>query len=415
MHHQELIPHLFRTEFRKITAVLTGRFGIGFLENAEDIASETFLTAFETWPYKGVPENPTAWLYTVAKNKASNILVRNEILQKKIFPELTKSGLEKIEIDIDLSEQNIADSQLQMLFAVCHPSISLEGQVGLSLRILCGFGIEEIADAFLTNRETINKRLYRAREKLREEKVRIELPGPKEIGNRLDAVLTTIYLLFSEGYFSESSDQVIKEELCLEAMRLNMQLINNELTNLPRVNALMALMCFQSSRFAARKDDHEEIILYKDQDESLWNRELIAQGAFFIKQASTGNQLSRYHIEAGIAFWHTVKADSLEKWESILQLYNRLLQLIYSPIAALNRSYAFSKVYGKARAIEEAESLALNDNRYYFLLLGELYKGMDDKIAEGHFRQAYNLSRSESERRAIQSHLDEFNSLSRAS
>ena len=182
MQQQELIPHLFRTEFRKITAVLCKLFGIEHMEVAEDIASETFLSALETWTYKGIPENPTAWLYTVAKNKARNYISRNNIFTEKITASLQKSSPEIEEVEIDLSDKNITDSQLQMLFAICHPSISTEAQIGLALRILCGFGIDEIANAFLTNKETINKRLFRAKEKLRQEKVKIEFPS--ESGNQ---------------------------------------------------------------------------------------------------------------------------------------------------------------------------------------------------------------------------------------
>jgi RNA polymerase sigma-70 factor (ECF subfamily) len=309
---------------------------------------------------------------------------------------------------IDLSEQNISDSQLKMLFAVCHPSIPMESQVGLALRILCGFGIEEIADAFLTNKETINKRLYRAREKLREEQISIEMPGAAEIDTRLDAVLTTLYLLFSEGYYSETSNAVLREELCAEAMRLTLQLIENEQTNLPKVNALMSLMCFHSSRFPARKNEHGEMILYQDQDESLWNRELIAKGAYYLTAASTGDQLSSYHLEAGIAYWHTKKEDSQEKWENILQLYNRLLQFNYSPVAALNRTYALSKVYGREKAITEAEKLKLSGSHFYYLLLAELYKGIDNEKAKANLSIALSMARTNSVQHIIQSQIDKL-------
>src|SRR6185437_2352773 len=222
MNEQEIIPHLFRTEFRKITTVLCKSFGNAFngIEIAEDIAGETFLSAIETWTYKGIPENPTAWLYAVAKNKAKNYITRNQLFTNKIATELKQSSPTTHEIEIDLSEKNITDSQLQMLFAVCHPTISPEAQIGLALRILCGFGIDEIANALLSNKETINKRLFRAKEKLGLENVKIEFPGEAEIDNRLETVLTTLYLLFSEGYYSESNDTVVREDLCMEAMRL---------------------------------------------------------------------------------------------------------------------------------------------------------------------------------------------------
>ncbi|MGZ5135615.1 MAG: RNA polymerase sigma factor, partial [Flavitalea sp.] len=314
--------------------MLCKRFGFDQIEIAEDIASDTFLTAAQTWGLGSIPENPAAWLYNVAKNKAKNYLQRNFIFEAKIFPEIKKTAVDFEEKEIDLSTENINDSQLKMMFAICHPSIPPESQVGLSLRILCGFGIDEIADAFLTNKETINKRLYRAREKLREEKIKIELPIPSEIGERLGTVLTTIYLLFSEGYYSVSQNNTLRKDLCLEAMRLCTILVENKNTNTPAVNALLALMCFHASRFEARVDKNGELILYEEQDTDLWNADLISKGAYFFNAAARGDKISKYHLEAGIAYWNTKKTDTKEKWENILQLYNRLLQLEYSPIAA---------------------------------------------------------------------------------
>ncbi|HOX84172.1 MAG TPA: sigma-70 family RNA polymerase sigma factor [Chryseolinea sp.] len=407
MQQQELIPHLFRKEFRKITSVLCKHLGIDHIETAEDIVSDTFLQAVETWSYKGIPENPTAWLYTVAKNKARNLLQRNLIFNDKITRELIISS-EAQGNEIDLSDRNIQDSQLQMLFALCHPCISTEAQIGLSLRILCGFGIDEIADAFLTNKETINKRLFRAKEKLRTEKVTIEFPDQREISNRLENVLTTLYLLFSEGYYSESQDNVLRKDLCLEAMRLTKLLVENEQTNKPSVNALLSLMCFHSSRFEARIDERGEMILYRDQDESLWNQELIEKGLYFFHQASLGDTISKYHIEAGIAYWHTIKADTKEKWESIVLLYDRLLQIQHTPIAALNRTYAFSKAKGKEAAILEARKLKLEDNHFYFMLLGELYKDVDNNKSKENFQKALELAKTKTDKQTIETHLTQL-------
>jgi RNA polymerase sigma-70 factor (ECF subfamily) len=409
MEQQELIPHLFRNEFSKITAVLCKLFGIEHIEIAEDIASDTFLSAVESWTFKGLPANPTAWLYAVAKNKAKNYITRSHLFSKKIVNQINSASSEGEEIEINLSDQNITDSQLQMLFAICHPSISTEAQISLSLRILCGFGIDEIANAFLTNKETINKRLFRAKEKLRVEKIQIEFPSEGEISKRLETVLTTLYLLFNEGYYSESQDTILREDLCLEAMRLTQLLIENQQTNLPAVNALLALMCFHSSRFAARKNENGEIVLYNDQDETLWNYELITKGGHYLKQASQGNKISKYHLEAGIAYWHTIKADTKEKWESILQLYNHLLQIAYSPIAALNRTYALSKANGKQEAIIEAEKLNLSDSHFYFTLLGELYKDVDNNRAKMNFRKALSLAKTKTDKQTIQAKIDTLN------
>jgi RNA polymerase sigma-70 factor (ECF subfamily) len=350
----------------------------------------------------GIPPYPVAWLYHVAKNKAKNWLQREAVFRHKVSPAL-RAGDEQ---DIDLSPKNIEDSQLQMMFAICTPVISPEAQIGLSLRILCGFGIEEIADAFLSNKETINKRLFRAREKLRKEKIGLRMPGVREIDERLPTVLTTIYLLFSEGYYSLSRNTTLRKDLCFEAMRLCRMLIENPLTNKPEVNALLSLMCFHASRFEARVGQQGEMVLYDDQDTALWDEELISQGGYYLSCSAHGPFLSRYHLEASIAYWHCIKEDTAEKWENILQLYNRLLQVEYSPIVALNRTFALAKTNGKEGAIAEAEKLLLTDNHFYYTLLGELYTGIDNKKATGHFQKALSLARTTTDRNIIQKKID---------
>jgi len=403
-----LIPHLFRTEFSKITAVLCKLFGAEHMDVAEDIASETFMQAYETWSYKGLPPNPVAWLYTVARNKAHNYLVRRKTFLQKVAPQVRRTAQEHDEEDIDLSEKNITDSQLQMLFAICHPSIPREAQIGLALRILCGFGIEEIANAFLTNKETINKRLFRAKEKLRQERIAIAFPGKSETDARLDTVLKTLYLLFSEGYYSESNDAVLRKDLCVEAMRLTYMLACNDDTDRPEVNALLALMCFHSSRFEARRNSMGELVLYAEQDENLWDRELIGKGMEYMGKAASGNVLSRYHIEAAIAYWHTQKNDTEEKWQQILSLYDLLLQREYSAVAALNRIYALSKVNGNRAAIEAAEELRLEGNHFYHTLMGELHKYLDNSKAIGYLERALQLAKTSADKQTIQKQLEEL-------
>ncbi|WP_119080604.1 RNA polymerase sigma factor [Chitinophaga alhagiae] len=408
MKQQELIPHLFRTEYSKITAVLCRYFGMEQLELAEDIAGETFLAALESWPYRGIPENPAAWLYTVAKNKARNHFARRHTFRASISPALQQAAPAMEGTDIDLSGQHIADSQLQMLFAICHPAIAPEAQIGLALRILCGFGIDEIADALLTTKENINKRLYRAREKLRQEKVAMVFPAAAEVHLRLNTVLTTLYLLFNEGYYSESSNSVLREDLCQEAMRLCLLLTDNPATDLPPVNALLALMCFHASRFPARKDANGEIVLYHAQDTTRWDQEMVRRGVYYLHKAATGNRLSRFHLEAAIAYHHTIREDTAEKWGAILQLYNQLLALHYSPVAALNRTFALSKVKGRAAAIAEAEKLQLTGNHYYYTLLGALYRGISNHKAQECLRAAYQLARTEADRKVIREMMAEL-------
>jgi RNA polymerase sigma factor (sigma-70 family) len=405
MKENELLPHLFRTEYRKIISVLVRHYGFEQLSVAEDIASDTFLIAAETWGIKGLPENPVAWLYTVAKNKSRDLLRRNAVFNEKLRPALKAELLTIPETDIDLSEENIKDSQLQMMFALSDPTLSLESQVALILRILCGFGIDEIADAFLTNRETINKRLFRGKEKLRSAQIEISLPSAEEINKRIDAVLTSLYLLFNEGYYSSSQNSVLRKDFCLEAMRLTGLLVENEKTNNPRVDALFALMCFHASRFDARTNENGEIVRYDDQNIDLWNDELISTGHYYLNKASRGKELSRYHLEAGIAYWHTTKNDSHEKWENILQLYNQLLFLSYSPVSALNRTYALSRIFGKQAAILEAEKLGLAKNHLYHILLGWLYTGVDNEKAKEHLNLALVYAKTETERIGIRKEL----------
>lgn len=394
MKDQTLIPNLFRTEYRNIVSVLSYLFGIEHIEIAEDLVSDTFLSATELWSIQGVPDNPRAWLYAVAKNKTKNYLKRNALFQNRLSPEIKYNADKTEEIEIDLSVKNIADSQLAMIFTICNPCNSTESQIALALNLLCGFGSQEIADAFLTNKEVVYKRINRAKEKLKEANIKIEQPTRTEINERLETVLKTLYLLFSEGYYSTSQNTTLRKDLCSEAMRLNILLIENEATNTPAASALFALMCFHSSRFEARTNEQGEAILYEDQDHTLWNKELIETGTQYLNRASIGNKITKYHLEAGIAYWHTQKEDTLEKWENILALYNNLLILEYSPIAALNRTFALSKTHGKKVAIVEAEKLKLTDNPFYFSLLGNLYSELDNAKAIHHFETARNLSNS---------------------
>lgn len=401
-----MLNHFFRSEYRNIVAVLARRFGFAHIEIAEDIASDTFLTAAQTWPIEGIPPNPVAWLHRVARNKATNYLQRDALFQNKISGEIKRGADQSFTLDLDLSPENISDSQLQMMFAVCHPSIAEEAQIGLALRILCGFGIQEIADAFLTNKEVVNKRLFRAREKLREEQIDIALPPAKEIDQRLQTVLTTIYLLFNEGYYSASQDKTIRKDLCLEAMRLCKLLIEHPQTDQPAVNALMALMCFHVSRFDARENDEGDLVLYDEQDDGLWNQELIANGGYYLHRASMGSKISRYHLEAGIAYWNTHKEDSIEKWKSILRLYDELLKIAYSPIAALNRAYAIHKAGDTRLAIEEADKLSLENHQLHYALMGELYKETDQQKAASHLSRAIALARTQVVKERLQKSLD---------
>lgn len=410
------LKELFQQEFSKMVAVISRLFGLEHMDLAEDIVSETFLQAAESWKRKGLPPNPAAWLYAVAKQKTLSRFRRTKIYETKVVPAISRQPSAEIP-EFDFSSEHIRDSQLQMLFAICTPLIASEAQIGLALRILCGFSIDEIAEAFLSKRDTINKRLFRAKEKLRTEGVKMEFPAPEVLPARLDNVLRIIYLLFNEGYYSRTHARTLREDLCYEAMRLGILLTEYEPTDLPRTHALLALMCFHASRFGARQPDSEQpgedppgygFVLYEQQNESLWDASLIKQGMYFLDRSMQGDEVSAYHLEARIASWHCVKEDSLEKWESILALYDQLLRVNYSPSAALNRIFAFYKVNGARAALQEAEHLKIEENHFYFLLLGELYRSLDRSEAAGNFRKAQALAKTEAEKRGISRLLEEL-------
>lgn len=394
-----LLPHLFRLEYAKMTAVLCRHFGLQHIEIAEDIVSETFLKATEAWEINGLPENPVAWLYTVAKNKAKDYLKRDHLFETRVKGTLMAANTHTEPV-FDFGQQTISDSQLAMIFAVCNPANSPEAQSCLALQVLCGFSITEIAHAFLSKTETIRKRLLRARANLREDNFQLTELNAAAISSRLDVVLRTLYLLFNEGYFSKTNNHLIRKDLCSEAIRLTLLLTENPLTNTTDANALLALMCFQSSRLDARANEAGETILFEQQDKSLWSKELIEKGNYYLVNACTGNAVSKYHLEAGIAYWHTTPTDE-RKWEHILQLYNELVVIAYSPMTALNRTFAFAKVYGHEAGIREALPLNLTESDDYYALLGYLYADTNPDKAIGYYQQAITLAKSAAEKKTL--------------
>jgi len=408
--HASLIQELFRREFSRMVAVIGSRFGLDYLQTAEDVVSETFLQAAETWKTKGIPPNPAAWLYAVANQKMLYHLRRTRIFHDKVLPGVAAlqgpgDGVDTIPIEMDFSGENIKDSQLRMLFAVSSPVIASEAQIALALRVLAGFGIDEIAEAFLSTRETINKRLYRAREKLRTAKISLEMPPAPEIKGRLTTVLRILYLMFNEGYYSVTHNLTLRREFCLEAMRLTTLLTAYEPTDLPETNALLALMCFHASRFDARRSEAGENILYEDQDTSLWDTGLIHQGTVLLDRSADGGELTSYHLEAGIAYWHTVRKDTPQKWECILGYYDLLREMNPSPAVTLNRLYALHRARGRDRALAEASALPYQGNPFYHLIMGELLGEGDAAAAMEHFTRALALVKTDQDKAAIRKKL----------
>ena len=395
---------LFRHEYPKMTALLCRRFGLEHIEIAEDLISETFLKASENWAINGAPENPAAWLYIVAKNKTRDHLKRVSLFQTRIAGNIKSDDVET-EPDFEFGREHIGDSQLAMIFAVCDPDNSTESQICLALQILCGFSVEEIANAFLTNLETIRKRLHRAKVRLRNSQFQIKALSGADMQSRLESVLKTLYLLFNEGYFSRTNNQLIRNELCAEAIRLTLFLTENTLTDTAQTKALLALMCYQSSRLEARTTGAGEMVLFDEQDQSLWNRELIERGNYYLVNACEDNQVSKYHLEAAIAYWHTNPAAPL-KWQHILQLYNRLILIEYSPVSALNRAFAMAMVYGHEKAIRETEKFGLTDNDQYHKLLGYLYETVDTAKAINHYRIAAGLTKAHAGKQVLTNKIE---------
>jgi RNA polymerase sigma factor (sigma-70 family) len=404
-----LLGDLFRQEYPKMTALLCRRFGLKHMEIAEDIVGETFLKASENWTKDGVPENPAAWLYIVAKNKAKDHLKRVALFETQIVGNVTPREAEA-EPNFEFEIQHIKDGQLAMIFAVCDPDNSTEGQISLALQILCGFTVEEIASAFLAKTETIKKRLHRAKTRLRTSHFHINALDETNVRLRLDNVLKTLYLLFNEGYFSKSNDKFIRNELCAEAIRLAFVLTENPLTDTAQTNALLALMCYQSSRIEARTSSTGEMVTFEEQDQSLWNKDLIERGNYYLVNACHGNEVSKYHLEAGIAYWHT-NAATPNKWQHILQLYNQLILIEYSPVAALNRAFAIAKVNGHEKAIRETEKLNLSDNDHYYKLLGYLYETVDVGKAIDYYSKAAMLTKPENARLVLEKEIQRLKKL----
>lgn len=378
-----IVDHLFRNEAGKMVSVLSRVFGLADLQLVEDIVSESMYKALAEWPFHGVPDNPSAWLYRVAKNKVIDE-IRKDKRQKELSVNVSRQALLEYNLSQKIDElfldTEIEDSQLRMMFACCHPEIPLESQVALTLKTLCGFGAKEIAKAFLSTEETINKRLVRARQKLRDEHISLEVPSGNALKERLQAVYKTIYLLFNEGYNSSVSDELIHKDVCFEAMRLCVLLMNNAVTNLPETKALLGLMCFHAARLDTRVDSEGCLILLKDQDRSKWDRELIQRGYALLNQSSIGNEMSVYHIEAAILAVHC-QAKSYEQtdWQAISRMYDALYAMNGSPVALLNKAVVTAQIEGPENAIAEIENLELLDNYYlYYAVLGELYTQSED-------------------------------------
>lgn len=402
------IEHLFRHESGKITAVLSRILGIQRLDEVQDIVQDTLLQAMNSWSIKGMPAHPPAWLMQVAKNKAIDLLRRQKKFNQ-ISPEyayLLQSGetpgpsVEELFLD-----HEIADSQLRMIFACCHPSIPVESAVALTLKTLCGLSVAEIARAFLTSEETIAKRIYRAKEKISREAISLSVPVGPALPARLDAVLKCLYLLFNEGYNSGHPEQLIREDLCMEAMRLCHLLTHQPHTSYPRTKALLSLMCFQGSRLKSRLDDKGQIILLKFQDRGNWYRPLILKGFEYLDAAAEPFEESAYHLEAAIASLHAAAPSFAQTdWKTIHRLYTLLAGLQPGPLVLMNRAIACLYAFGWEAAMKETEGIrGLEQHYLYPATLGEIFSAKGEmERAKNYYEQALALTSSIAEQQLLQ-------------
>jgi RNA polymerase sigma factor (sigma-70 family) len=407
-HLNQLVDHLFRHESGKMVSVLTRMLGLENLDTAHDIVQDTLLKAMTQWRYGTIPENPPAWLYTVARNKAIDFLRAQKLARKVDLNDHALNPDADVEIGSLFLEHEIQDSMLRMIFACCHPSIPEESQIALSLKTLCGLSAQEIAKAFLTNEETIAKRIYRAKEKIQHDKIELEVPSAASLHARLEIVLHVLYLLFNEGYNSAHPNELIRKDICAEAMRLCHLLTQHSVTNRPASNALLALMCFQSSRLLSRIDDNGNIITLKYQDRLTWNRALINKGNDYLDRAAEGNTFSVYHLEAAIASLHA-SSPSFEHtdWKSVFHLYEILYSLKPTPVVALNKAIASSYAVSNQSALDLLNEIKGLEKHYlYHAALGEVCLALNKKPeAEQHFKRAISLTVSKTEQQLLMDKL----------
>lgn len=404
---EQEVEHLFRYEWGKLVAVLTKLFGPQNLQLAEDVVQDTLLKAFNNWKINGLPQNPSAWLFTVARNKAVDVLRQQKRKEEfsKSFTALLQSEYTLVPTIQDIINTNsIEDDLLKMMFVCCHPSLSTEAQVALILKTLCGFSVTEIAKAFVTGYDTIEKRLYRAKQSFRENNVQFELPSAAELNNRLDNVLIAVYLLFNEGYNSTQHNNLIRTDLMQEAIRLCELICRSSIVNHSGAHALMAVIYFTAARNESRLDADGNILLLQQQDRSKWNSALIQNGIHHLEASAAGEIISKYHLEAGIAYEHA-KAENYAatNWENILQCYNLLCKLYPSPVVELNRAIVISELYGPADGIKAIEAITqLSSLKKYYLLpatLGELYLQLQQfNKARHYFLEAIALTHAASEK-----------------
>ena len=409
----ELSEHLFRRESGRLVAALTRIFGVHNLALAEDVAQDAFCRAIEVWKVRGIPDNPAAWLMSVAKHRALDV-VRRERTARTFAPELTRVLESEWTLAPAVEEafagSTIRDEQLRMMFSCCDPRLPEDVQVPLVLNILCGFGAPEIASAFLTTRAAMEKRISRGKKVLAGAQRLFDL-ADAEFAPRLSSVQRALYLLFNEGYHGASAETAVRTELCAEAIRLTLLLLDSPQTASPETYALAALMYLHAAKLPARLDAAGDLNPLIEQDRSRWDARLVGEGLALLDRSAVGDVVSAYHVEAAIASVHATAHNIDEtNWGTIVGLYDRLMVIAPSPIVALNRAIAIGQRDGPDSGIEALQAIAdlqrLRRYPFYPAAVGELERRRGHlAAARDHFSAAARLARSPVERRYLEARI----------
>jgi RNA polymerase sigma-70 factor (ECF subfamily) len=408
----QLVDHLFRHQSGQMVAWLTGVFGPAHLQLAEEVVQDALVKALQQWPHSGVPDNPAAWLFAVARNRALDVLRRSTLFSDRTAA--IAAELDSHRAPVDEIPHTIKDDELRLVFMCCHPELVRDAQVALSLKTAGGFSTVEIARAFLTSETTVAQRIVRAKRTLREKNIAFELPSAGALGTRLEAVLEVIYLMFNEGYAAHEGEALVRHDLCREAIRLGRLVAMSPSTGRPLAHALVAVMALHAARIPARLSAAGEMVLLEHQDRSLWDQRLIAMGFAHLERSIGGRERSSYHVQAAIAAIHAA-APSYEHtdWRAMLALYDDLLALNASPVVALNRAVVLARVEGAETALRTVARLedepALAD--YYLLpsVKGALLKESGDTAgAAAAFEEALTRRCSEPEERFLLRRVSEL-------
>ena len=397
------VDHLFRHRAGQMIATLTRIFGIERLDQVEDAVQDAMVRALRLWPYQGAPDNPSAWLIQVAKNRMLDQLRRDCRLTETTDEIEVPDGGE----DSAAFANEIRDDQLRMIFTCCHPLVPEDGQIALTLKTVGGFSVSEIARAFLARESSVTKTIVRAKQRLREFDIKLEMPAPDKLPARLESALKVVYLMFNEGYSALEGEELVRTDLCHEAIRLCELLADHPVTGAPKVHALAALLLFQAARLTARCDAAGELLLLSEQDRSLWDSAMVKRGLYQLRRSACGDEVSDYYLEAEIASCHTL-AESFETtdWSRVLDCYEELLKRKPSPVVALNRIVALAKVRGGEAGLVELNKLAedrtLRNYYPYYAALGELLReaGKSSEAVDA-YQKALNLTSSEPIRRFL--------------